>query len=181
MARVAQKFGENKVPLYAKLGMKGHNGWDIDAGSSTFPVYASHDGIVTYTGIDSSEGYGVVLRTSDQYDYNGQSAYFKTIYWHLDKNGIKVKVGQKVKIGDLLAIGDNTGASTGAHLHFGLKPIAKGENDWTWYNLEQKNGYFGALDPGPYFNGLTALHYRSVIDYAYIVIQQVMDFLKRRR
>ena len=59
---------------------------------------------------------------------------------------------------------DNTGCSTGAHLHFGLKPIAQGENDWTWTNSEQTNGYFGAIDPAPYFVGISAYEFISKLE-----------------
>ena len=62
-------------------------------------------------------------------------AHAKTIYWHLIKE-IPVKVGQKVQAGDVVGYADNTGFSTGDHLHFGLKPQEKGENDWTWVNIE---------------------------------------------
>ena len=49
----------------------------------------------------------------------------------------------------------NTGHSTGSHLHFGLKPVAKGENWGTYYNVKQKNGYNGAINPEPYLPKLS--------------------------
>ena len=52
---VNQKFGANDTSIYAKLGMKGHNGLDLHAPDST-SVYASHDGRVTFAGYDSSLG-----------------------------------------------------------------------------------------------------------------------------
>jgi murein DD-endopeptidase MepM/ murein hydrolase activator NlpD len=67
-----------------------------------------------------------------------------------------VKPGDIVDIGTPLAKSDNTGLSTGPHLHFGLKPLDKGTEDWDWNNLEQDNGYFGAVNPIPYFSGYYA-------------------------
>ena len=144
---VNQFFG-NKNPIYNGLGIIGHNGIDLMAihGQN---VYAAHDGEVSYVGVDNNEGYGVVIRTLEPFDYKDGQAYFKTIYWHLIKE-IPVRVGQKVKRGDLIGYADNTGLSTGDHLHFGLKPQGVGENDWSWWNLEQNNGYFGAINPIPF-------------------------------
>lgn len=155
--RPGGKFGvcpPGKVCEYYRnvLGLKGHNGIDVPCDTGT-PVYASHDGTVTFAGEDGSAGMGVVIRTHEKFDYEKGQAYFKTIYWHLKKDGIKVKAGQKVKAGDLIALANNTGFSTGSHLHFGLKPVYKGEKDWEWWNAEQDNGYKGAIDPDPYFVG----------------------------
>lgn len=148
---ITQLFGENKAPFYRELGMLGHNGVDFRAydGQS---IRAAHEGIVTFTGEDGSGGLGVVVRTEQQYEYNGQEVYFKSIYWHFKPNSFKVKAGDRVKVGDILALADNTGMSRGTHLHFGLKPVLKGEEDWAWFNFEQNNGYFGAIDPNPYWN-----------------------------
>lgn len=153
--KITQKFGNKNPELY---GMVGHNGMDLRAKHGT-PIYASHDGLGSYQ-VDAKGGHGVVLITDKEYDgVDGVSSYWKTIYWHMpdplkepklasplaDKTGFT-----QVKMGDLIGYADNTGNSTGDHLHFGLKPVAKGENWGTWYNLEQNNGYYGAVDPEPY-------------------------------
>lgn len=140
------------VEKYKTLGLKDglHNGVDMVAFDGT-PVYASHDGRVTFAGYDGSGGLGVVIRTNEPFELqDGSISYVKTIYWHLKKDSLKVTGGQTVKAGQQIAEADNTGFSTGSHLHWGLKPIAKGENDWTWYNVEQDNGLGGAIDPMPY-------------------------------
>lgn len=159
-----QYFGQNLNPIYKKEGLPGHNGIDFMA-SHGQPIYASHDGWASFQ-IDSAGGHGVVLITDQQFDDgNGGQCYFKTIYWHMC-DGLKEPKFQspiadktgfvKVSRGDLLGYADSTGQSTGDHLHFGLKKVAQGENWGTWYNLEQNNGYQGAIDPAPYFNGLFA-------------------------
>lgn len=148
---VTQKFGENATPLYAQLGMKGHNGYDYHAPDGT-PVLASHDGTVTYAGLDGSNGNLIVIMTDETHEYEGKQAYFKTLYAHLKTGTYKVTAGTKVKQGQVIAEADNTGASLGSHLHFGLKPVLPGEEAWQWYNLEQNNGYNGAIDPTPFLN-----------------------------
>ena len=179
-SRVVQTFGENPE-YYSKNipGLKAHNGWDI-VGNHNQKVRATHDGEVVYAGVDSKEGWGVVLRTTEKFDYGAplsftaiNEVYFKTIYWHLIKE-IPVKVGQKVKAGDVIGYADNTGFSTGDHLHFGLKPQQKGENDWTWFNIENENGYFGAIDPAPYFNNYCAEDAQLVIS----IYSKIAEILK---
>lgn len=140
-------------------GIKGHNGIDFFAGHGN-PVYATHDGFASFE-IDNSGGHGVVVTTDKTFDYKDGQAYFKTIYWHFVDSTKEpqfkspIENGTKyVKNGDLIGYADNTGASTGDHLHFGLKPMAK-YPDGTFYNLEQTNGFLGAIDPTPYFDGST--------------------------
>jgi len=151
--RINQKFGENATSFYKESGMKGHNGIDFYALDST-EVYASHDGRVTFAGYDGGGGLGVVIRTEDKYPFEGKDVYFKTIYWHLKKDSLKVTGGQNVRAGDLIGLADNTGRSTGSHLHFALKPIARGEQPWVWWNVKQDNGYLGAIDPLPFFEDI---------------------------
>lgn len=150
-----QGFGVNYV-TYKQFGLQGHNGLDLEAYHGQ-PVYASHDGTVIIE-VDDDQGHGVVLVSDQMYDYNGSLAYFKTIYWHLcdpvkePSYPYPVKTNQKVKRGDLIGYADNTGFSTGNHLHFGLKPMAMGESVLTTMNIEQNNGYMGAIDPTPYLD-----------------------------
>lgn len=149
---ITQSFGQNATDLYAKLGLKGHNGLDLRAVDGT-PVYSSHDGRVTYAGYDGAGGLTIVIRTEQEFeDINGKPSYWKTIFCHLKKDTLKVTGGQQVKAGQHIADADNTGASTGSHLHFGLKPIYRGEEDWIWENADVNNGYRGATDPTPYFD-----------------------------
>lgn len=158
------------------INILGHNGLDAVA-SNGQAVRAAHDGEVVYAGVDSKEGWGVVVRTIEPFDYpviNETGVYFKTIYWHLIKE-IPVKVGQKVKVGDLIGYADNTGFSTGTHLHFGLKPQVKGENDWTWANIENQNGYLGAIDPTLYFNNYYAEDSQKVV----AILQAMIEIYKQ--
>lgn len=176
---VHQGFGENPEmysdPKYG--GIKGHNGVDFFAQHGT-PVYATHDG-VCYPEIDSSGGNGVVIRTNQTFDYNDTQVYFKTIYWHLVQDDAVVKTGTSVKNGDLIGYADNTGASTGDHLHFGLKPQAWNEANWAFYNPEQNNGYNGAIDPTPYFDGSTPDTIKNLTNQVSI-LKKIIELLKQK-
>lgn len=172
--RFNQLFG-NPAQMYSNLGLAGHNGIDFYATHGQ-PVYAAHDG-TCYPEIDSSGGNGVVIRTIESYPYNGLIVHFKTIYWHLMKADAVVKTGQVVKAGDLIGYADNTGLSTGDHLHFGLKPQAWNEEDWTWSNTDQSNGYLGAIDPLPYFNGFYAQDAKNVLSLYKRTVEALKQFI----
>ena len=120
--------------------------WDTENNGIDFrayrgcKVFATADGRVSYTGIGGDGGISVDIE-------HGESSQvgFKTIYYHL--LSFSVSVGQRVFAGDLIGLADNTGTmSTGDHLHFGLKMI-----DSSGKTLNHGNGYFGAIDPAPYF------------------------------
>lgn len=164
---VFQKFGEchpSVCEFYKNvLGLNGHNGLDCMASHGQI-VRAAHDGVVTFAGEDGSAGLGIVIRTHDKRKYGLDGAYFKTIYWHLKKGGIRIKAGDSVRVGDIIGECNSTGVSTGDHLHFGLKPMYQGEQDWEWWNAEQNNGYKGAIDPQPYFNGYFAKDAQTILD-----------------
>ena len=150
--RINQNFGENANTFYASLGMKGHNGIDIFAPMGTI-VRAAHDGTVEYAGGEQKEGIGVTMVTDKEYEYSGGTALFKSVYWHLLSVAVKYK--QKVRVGDVIGYADNTGKSTGSHLHFGLKACTR-QGDFVLENLNHENGYFGAIDPSSYWNGIYA-------------------------
>lgn len=173
---INQVFG-NPNPIYNSLLIKGHNGIDYQAVHGQ-PVYATHDG-TCYPEIDNSGGNGVVIRTDTEFEYKDGTAHFKTIYWHLEQSDAVVKTGQKVQAGELIGYADNTGTSTGDHLHFGLKPQAWNETDWIWYNLEQTNGFLGAIDPTPYFNGFFAEDAKKVVGLYGQIINLLTSFIKK--
>ena len=147
--RVNQRFGENANSFYKELGMLAHNGIDIFAPTGVF-VRAAHNGTVIMARTDSTGGKEVDIVTEDK--------KFKTVYYHL--LGFTVNVEQKVRVGDVIGIADNTGRyTTGSHLHFGLKEVR--ENEFGGFDtLNKDNGYRGAIDPEPYWNGLTAKEMR---------------------
>ena len=167
---VNQAFG-NPDPKYTSLGLKGHNGIDFHACNGG-RITAAHNGFCSREIVDVYGGHGVEVTSIDSFYYNGVPAFFKTVYWHLIP-GTAYKARQKVFVGDLIGLADNTGFSTGDHLHFGLKPQFP-----PGINIEQSNGYNGAIDPRPYFNG----EYAEDIAKQMLIIQkakQVISLLKQ--
>ncbi len=161
---VVQKFGENlscinpqghvvtkgtnSCPIgfadfYISIGMLGHNGEDV-ATLYGQPVYAAHDGWVDEVSTEVNRGLGVGLRTHEMFDFEGGTYYARTRYWHF--KGMNVKMNDLVKCGDLIGWADSTGNSSGNHLHFELIPYVNG-------NIFPNNGYFGKVDPHPYWTG----------------------------
>ncbi len=128
---ITQLFGENP-DIYKKWGFPGHNGIDYGIPNGT-PVNSAVAGTVSLVGFENG-GYGNYVKLSH---VDGSKTYY-TYYAHLASAA--VAAGQKVKAGAVVGYSNNTGASTGPHLHFGLK--IDGENP----------PYKGYVDPMPYFS-----------------------------
>jgi hypothetical protein len=127
---ITQLFGEDPE-FYKRFGFPGHNGIDyaIATGSS---VTAAAAGTVAMVAFENG-GYGNYVKVSH---VDGSKKYH-TYYAHLASAA--VSPGQKVKAGAVLGFSDNTGASTGPHLHFGLR-------------IDGENAPFkGYVDPMPFF------------------------------
>lgn len=104
--QVTSRYGMRHHPIYRKD--MPHNGIDFGVPTGT-KVYAIMDGIVERIGYDSRSGNYVVI---DHGDYT-------VSYCHLSK--ILVAKGEKVKAGQTTCLAGSTGASTGSHLHLGLR------------------------------------------------------------
>ena len=144
--RISQKFGERpntyKQFKYADGSpMLGHNGVDFGVPVGT-PVFASFDGEAKVKD-SKDEGYGLHVRLRSSYRSR------EAVYGHLSK--VTVKSGDRVHLGDLLGFTGDTGFSTGAHLHFGMRHlIAEGKDLWKWEVVDYDNGYFGYIDILPW-------------------------------
>lgn len=117
--------------LYAAFGLAGHDGLDFALPEGT-SVLAADDGTVSLAG-EGAYGTTVVI----------DHAWGRSYYGHLST--LKVKVGDTVTKGQEIALSGNTGLSTGAHLHFGIKPM----------HPNMQNGFYGKVDPTPYFTFLS--------------------------
>lgn len=139
--------------VYKKFGMIGHNALDIPA-KDWEPVFASLEGVVREIETERERGLGVGIVSEQKYDVNDTTTHqsgnyqVKVRYWHLA--GINVKIGDRVKIGDVIGWADTTGLATGSHLHWEIKAVENGLNVW------QNNGFFGAIDPLPYLQNISA-------------------------
>ncbi len=129
---VTQGFGENPG-FYTQWGFPGHNGIDFGIANGT-AVLAAAKGTVDKVSFEDG-GYGnyVKLRHTD-----GATTFY-TYYAHLMQ--ATVSAGQNVEAGVAIGQSDNTGASTGPHLHFGLRMS------------DTSGAYKGYVDPMPYLTG----------------------------
>ncbi|NPA59335.1 MAG: M23 family metallopeptidase, partial [Epsilonproteobacteria bacterium] len=110
---ITSKFGYRTHPTLHRKEF--HRGLDMKAAMKT-PVFATADGIVEYAGYHKKSGYGRLVIIQHNYG-------FKTYFGHLNK--IVIKSGQFVKKGDLIAYTGNSGMSSGPHLHYEIRFIAR--------------------------------------------------------
>ena len=113
--KVSSPFGWRKDPV-TKKNTRHHNGTDIVTGNPNEPVLAAMNGRVIKAekskAANGGFGYYVVVR------HMVGTKFYTSLYAHMKKDSIKVKVGQSVKAGDQLGIIGDTGYTTGAHLHW---------------------------------------------------------------
>jgi len=141
--RLTQPFGVDYIGggFYNKLGLKGHDGYDLSAISDT-PIFAVADGIVTAF---TDGGYGVNARLETFVDTNTK---LEVVYGHLRQ---VTKTGE-VTAGDVIGFSDNTGLSTAPHLHFGVRPwVRRGGVGDIFDVKDYNNGFFGYIDPAQFF------------------------------
>ena len=124
---ITQIYGVNAA-AYAKFGLKGHNGIDYGLPVGT-PLFAASDGVVREAENDPG-GFGLYVKIAH--------AWGETICAHMSRQD--VANGQTLKQGAPLGLSGNTGNSTGAHLHFGLRISGYSRAD----------GWQGYCDPAPY-------------------------------
>lgn len=110
--RVSSAYGWRIHPVYGYK--KFHYGIDLAANKGT-PIVASRSGKVIKATYDDSAGYYVTIDHGDG---------FETRYLHMTH--YIVKKGDYVSAGQVIGYVGSTGASTGPHLHFGMK--YKGEH-----------------------------------------------------
>lgn len=168
------------VLFYPKIGLKGHNGYDLGAYRGE-PIYhcGDFDGwlIPHY---DGNGGIGVDVVSNAPQDLGGEKHFVKIRQWHL--LSVVGNYGKKVKMGDLIGYADNTGYSAGDHDHIGGKKCDKDGN-----SIDKWNGYYGAFDITPYWENVFVLDVigtkqaaLTAIQLAQKVIFNVMKFFQGR-
>jgi len=173
IARTTPTCPAGYVSFYKFYNMKGHNGLDFPA-KNWDAVYASLEGVVDELETEPSRGLGIGIVSEQKYEWNdalsrksGESN-IKHRYWHLA--AMNVKIGDRVKVGQVIGWADNTGYSTGTHLHYEIKPVE------SRINILQDNGMFGAIDPLPYIQDISASEKQSIL---YHIALQVSDLAKQ--
>lgn len=119
--KITSKFGEAEAFRNHR-----HTGIDFSMPTGT-ELRSIRDGIVTQVNDLGNQNAGKMIKIKWE---DGHEA----IYGHLSK--FNVSEGQLVHKGDIIGYSGNSGFSTGAHLHFGLK----------------EHGAF--IDPSPYINDI---------------------------
>lgn len=74
------------------------------------------DGVVTVANA-SHPNYGVYVII--RHNIDGQMV--ESLYAHMLRNSIAVRVGEHIRVGQPVGLVGNTGASTGPHLHFEVR------------------------------------------------------------
>lgn len=94
------------------------------------PIYAAHDGVVSFAGVKGGYGNAVMI---------DHTLELTSLYAHCSK--LLVEEGQYVRKGQLIALIGNTGRVTAAHLHFSMYKNGVLCNptpylDWSEYGTE---------------------------------------------
>jgi murein DD-endopeptidase MepM/ murein hydrolase activator NlpD len=97
-----------------------HTGNDFPVNEGT-PIRITFGGKIVWAGENGPWGNLVVVEN------NGYQV------WLAHLSGIQVSPGDILHYGDVVGLSGNTGNSTGAHLHYGIKHKT-GENSYVWLN-----------------------------------------------
>lgn len=102
----------------SKMSHKGERALDFKIKKGT-KICAAREGVVTALRSDSDRG-----GLKDEYLPDGNYVSIQhndgsiAHYWHLQKNGVFVNIGDTVKTGQRIGLSGNTGYSAFPHLHF---------------------------------------------------------------
>ena len=115
---------ENKKKVFliqayeSKMSHKGERALDFKISKGT-KICAAREGVVIATRNDSDEG---GLKPENLSDGNYITIQHKdgsvAHYWHLQKDGVMVNVGDTINNGQYIGLSGNTGYSAFPHLHF---------------------------------------------------------------
>jgi murein DD-endopeptidase MepM/ murein hydrolase activator NlpD len=92
-----------------------HQGVDFDPGYGT-SIHVIADGVV----VESSSSGGLGQHVAVKHVIDGRVV--ETVYGHMIFGSQTVSVGDTVKMGEIIGHVGSTGASTGPHLHFEVRP-----------------------------------------------------------
>jgi murein DD-endopeptidase MepM/ murein hydrolase activator NlpD len=139
----------------------GHDAWDIgpwnfQAQDAGIRLYAAADGIVTAVNDGAYDRQTAWLSPAPQANYVivDHGSGWTTIYWHLRRDSVHVRVGDSVQAGDVLGWMGSSGISTGSHIHFGLRhfgfPVEPmlDPSSYLLFNLPYVQNALGILNHG---------------------------------
>lgn len=106
-------FGPRTDPISGEQGY--HHGLDLGAADGT-PILAAANGVVTVAEFSGNWGGLIVV------EHQLGGATVATAYAHMWQHGIHVIAGERVIAGQHIGDVGSSGYSTGAHLHFEVRP-----------------------------------------------------------
>lgn len=185
----SQLFGkENTKPsilyIYKEAGLEGHEGIDfaitcinntVKTGGQCEPIYCDVQckSLKVYKVSTSTEyGFGIALLSEDE------DGLFEHLYWHLDSVAPNLKVGDTIDAGTFLGTGGNTGRSTGAHLHRGLREMGR-DTYGNLYIKNPNNGYAGWQDFTKYYINEFVVDKIKNLQTQVSVLQKLVLLLKK--
>jgi murein DD-endopeptidase MepM/ murein hydrolase activator NlpD len=145
--RLTQGWGSNPAFYsqftYDGVPLRGHNGLDFGTPMRT-PLVAVDGGSVKRTGFDPG-GFGNFVLLQHEW---GESLYAHMEQVHVERN-------QTVSPAQVIGLSGNTGASTGPHLHFGIRITPYRRTD----------GWGGFANPIPFMDAASFVSFGPVEDH----------------
>ena len=121
---ISSGFGHRQAPCASCSS--DHKGLDFNPGEGS-PIYSIAAGVVVES-YNDRWGFGrwIVLR------HNVNGLQFDSIYAHMQRDSVSLKVGDTVEVAEYLGRVGSTGTSTGAHLHLEIIVNGVQVDPFTW-------------------------------------------------
>lgn len=123
-------------------------GMDLDVPVGTI-VYAARGGVVVNAKGDSDEG-GAGRDMASKANFvivqHVDGTYGR--YYHLQKNGVKVRIGQQIREGDIIGLSGATGWAAGPHLHFDVAKMQGASFETVPFTMNTAQGALNTFATG---------------------------------
>ncbi|GAB3404753.1 hypothetical protein GCM10027515_17160 [Schumannella luteola] len=122
--KISSYFGPRPAPC--AVCSSNHHGIDWVPGMGT-PIMAIADGVVSESGTGGELGWHVTVKHTFR-----SGEVVESVYGHMLAGSMNLKKGDVISRGQILGAVGSTGASTGAHLHFGILVGGKAIEPLAW-------------------------------------------------